>query len=156
MSQRIEFTPAYDRVSEGYGIHGVNMRWLLEGPKGVIQFVVYTNWYLPETQARIDRKSVGADLATLRALYHPLPADIGYHSPTPLREWQKEPTTEHCGYLGGRPCYYDGSALGAERIFGLLVEKGHEAVWQEMEKWYQETFGEPSRLPAATEEEDDA
>jgi len=152
MSRRIEFTPAFDRVDEGYGIHGVNMRWLLEGPKGVIQFVVFTNWHLPETQERLDRKSARADLATLRALYHPLPADIGYHSYVPLRDWQKEPTFEACEYLGGAPCYYDGSSLEAESFFKLLVEKGHEAVWQKMEEYYRETFGESSTPTAITEE----
>lgn len=146
MPRRIEFTPAYDRVNEGYGIHGVDMQWLLEGPKGVIQFIVFTNWHLPETQERLDRKSAGADLVTLRALYHPQPAGIGYHSYVPLRDWQKEPTTKSCKYLDGAPCYYDGSILRAESFFKLLVEKGHKAVWQKMEDYYQETFGEPSRV----------
>jgi len=153
MPRRIEFTAAYDRVDEGYGIHGVDMRWLLEGPKGVIQFVVFTNWYLPETQARLDRKAVGGDLLSLQCLYHPQPADIGYHSPVPIREWQEKPSFEICEYLGGKPCYYDGSSLGAESFFQLLVEKGHKAVWEEMEKYYQETFGEPSGDPTMAQKE---
>lgn len=154
MCRRIEFTPAYDKVDEGYGIHGVDMRWLLEGPRGVIQFVVFTNWHLPETQTRLDRKTVGGDLLSLQCLYHPMPADIGYHSPTPIHEWRNAPSFESCEYLGGRPCYYDGSSLYADVFFKLLIEKGHEAVWQKMEEYYQDTFGEPSGTVSVAEKEE--
>ena len=155
MPRRIEFTPAYDKrdpdPQKNYGIHGVEIRWLLEGPRGVIQFVIYTNWHLPEVQLELDLRSLGADLLTLQCSYHPQPADIGYHSYTPLREWQKEPTFESCEYLRGKPCYYDGSSLGARVFFQLLVKEGQEAVWQRMEEYYRKTFGEPSSGPLMLE-----
>lgn len=155
MNRRIEFAPAYDKrhpdPQKDYGIHGVEMRWLLEGPRGVIQFVVYTNWHLPGVQRELDLKSLRTSLIALQARYHPMPADIGYHSPMPIREWQKEPTFQSCEYLGGKPCYYDGSSLGARDFFELLVEEGHEAVWQKMEEYYQRTFGEPSSSPLMLE-----
>jgi len=35
------------------------------------------------------------------------------------------------------PCYYDGSSLGAQKVFDILVEKGDEGVWEYMEKYYE-------------------
>ena len=70
MHRRIEFAPAYDKrhpdPQKNYGIHGVEMRWLLEGPRGVIQFLVYTNQsrsgrLLPDTRQGRTRGRVAED-----------------------------------------------------------------------------------------------
>jgi len=45
----IQFTPAYDKRPK-YGIHGVNLRFLLKGPKGAIQFLLFTNWMTPKVR----------------------------------------------------------------------------------------------------------
>jgi hypothetical protein len=83
MERIVEFNPAYDKrdsdPSKNYGIHGVNLRMILKGTKGAIQFVVYTNWHLPHVQAELDRRHD-------HILCHPMPADLGYHSPTPRYE----------------------------------------------------------------------
>lgn len=100
-----EFHPAFDRrdpdPKKNFGIHGVELRMVLKGPEGAVQFVLYTNWQLPhvakETELRtikniIDlvpdasrphhRYEVGK--MELRCFYHPLAADLGVHSPKPL------------------------------------------------------------------------
>jgi len=137
----IEFKPAFDKrdpnPAKNYGVHCVEMRWLLKRPKGIIQFVLYTGWHLPHVQEELQAKCHERKSCPLSSL----PADIGYHSPVPVYEGQGF-VTESCPYLGGVPCYYDGSSLNAEPIFEKLVTLGHEAVWKEMEKWYYNTFGE--------------
>jgi hypothetical protein len=137
--REIEWTPAFDKrhtdPQKNYGIHGVNMKWLLTGPKGVIQFMVYTNWHLPHV--RREREERVSD----HYLCQPIPADVGYHSPTPMHEGEK-PCTESCPYLGGKPCYYDGSGMAAVELFDVLVTKGGEAVWEEMEDTYRSCFEE--------------
>ncbi len=49
-----EVTPAYDRRNPNpeidYGIHGVELRYVLRGPLGAVQFVLYTNRQLPHVQ----------------------------------------------------------------------------------------------------------
>lgn len=139
-SREITFRAAYDKrnpePSKNYGIHGVDMTWLLKGPLGVVQFVVSTNWYLPHVQREFDAKR-GPDFDPY--MFHkPSPTDIGYHSPKPMYEGQ-EPLTEDCGVLGGR-CYYDGSGLQAEDVFKILLEEGSEGVWKEMERRYYHLF----------------
>ena len=137
-SRWVEFTAAYDRrdpnPNKSYGIHGVDMRFLLRGPKGVIQFVVATNWHLPEVQP----------LLTDSWRLKPMPFDLGYHSPVPLYDGQTT-VTDSCEYLGGRPCYYDGSTLAAEKVFDRLLREGDAGVWAEMEETYEYHFGEPWR-----------
>lgn len=127
--REITFSAAYDKrhpdPSKNYGLHGVNMRWLLIGPKGAIQFLVFTGWQLP-----------GIDDTD------PMAADIGYHSPVPMYEGQKP--MGKCDVLAEGDCYYDGSPLNAEPVFELLRTGGSDAVWARMEEEYRNRFAEES------------
>jgi hypothetical protein len=55
MKRFITFSAAYDKQhkdpNKNYGIHGVDMRMVLQGELGAMSFTLFTNWYLPETQA---------------------------------------------------------------------------------------------------------
>ena len=168
-TQRIlEFSPAFDKrhsdPKKDYGIHGVTMRFVVKGPLGAVQFVLYTNWQLPHVRAEFDRRGCGK-----YCFNKPTPADLGYHSPKPRYDGQlpigatrvrwkdndgsipgfdapklpeSEPTGtfDPCPYLDGAPCYYDGSGLNAERIFDVLCAEGDAGVWRELEAYYTETF----------------
>ncbi len=65
--QRLEWQAAWDRrdpdPKKNYGVHGVTARWILLGPKGAIQFVVYTNWQLPNVRA----EQISVDAVTVTA-----------------------------------------------------------------------------------------
>jgi hypothetical protein len=135
--------PAYDRRSEGYGQHCVDMLWLVKGELGVIQFRLFTGW----SAAVIGKPDLDwSDLhATLPRMYEttekvwpPMPADIGYHSPVPKYEGQ-EPMGK-CDLLPQGFCYYDGSGLNADRYFSILVHEGGEALWKALEQYYAELF----------------
>ena len=134
----VEFTAAYDRrnidPAKNYGVHGVNMRLVLKGPKGAVHFLLFTNWHLPHVAAAFEDKPF---------MLAPAPADVGYHSPVPLREWQTEPSASTCDYLGGVPCYYGGSGLDASDAFAALVERGGDGIWGYLESYYQDIFEEP-------------
>ena len=162
----VEFEPAFDKrdsdPTKDYGIHGVTLRMVLKGPEGAVQFVLYTNWQLPHVTAEMKEAGDKPDV-----LYRPLPADLGYHSPKPMYEGQHpigsmdyslkgwdmkdlstipeaKPTGAFtpCEYLDGKPCYYDGSGLNAERIFHVLLKEGSNGVWRELEEYYKQTFME--------------
>lgn len=134
----VEFTAAYDKrdpdPAKNYGVHGVEMRLVLKGPKGAVHFLLFTNWHLPHVAAAFEDKPF---------LLAPTPADVGYHSPVPLREWQTEPVAETCDYLGGIPCYYDGSGLAANDAFAALVERGDDGIWGYLQGYYQDIFEGP-------------
>jgi hypothetical protein len=139
-TRQVKFYPAYDKRNsdpkKNYGIHGVDMRFLLTGEKGVIQFVIFTNWYLPNVKEEFEAKRQFSQYNA----FTPMPADVGYHSYTPMYEGQNV-ASESCEYLGGKPCYYDGSGLYAETVFDVLVKDGDEAVWKLLEESYYDHFG---------------
>jgi hypothetical protein len=139
--RRTEWAPAFDRrdpdPKKNYGIHGVEVRFLVGNEDGVVQFLLYTNWMLKHVQEE-HREQYGHHV-----LMAPLPADLGYHSPTP--KYEGHGSMGPCPYLNGRECYYDGSGLNAERIYWLLVEKGDEAMWKELEAYHAKLFDHERR-----------
>ena len=58
-----------------------------------------------------------------------MPADIGYHSPTPMYKNQLD--VGNCLWTGSAHCYSDGSALNAA-----------DALWQHLADYYRATFKE--------------
>jgi hypothetical protein len=138
LKREIRFTPAFDKRDDdpkkNYGIHGVEMQWFVTGPLGTIQFIVYTNWQLPHIYKEWDVKPA-VDSKFPHLLCRPMPSDLGYHSPKQMYDGQ-DVMTGSCEWVEGGTCYYDGSSLNAERIFIILVEEGHEAVWKALEEEY--------------------
>lgn len=58
MLERITvFDPAFDKrdpdPKKNYGIHGVELRMVLKGPEGAVQFIVFTGWMLPKVQREL-------------------------------------------------------------------------------------------------------
>ena len=151
--KKIEFYPAYDKRHENpnknYGIHGVNIKWLLIGEEVATQFLIFTNWNLKDVQDELVTKSLnrirqGAGKFYIEMML-PMPADVGYHSSFPTYEGQESFTSE-CEYLGGKPCYYDGSGLQAEELYWQFVEHGEDAIWDWLQAEYDSLMLE--RLPA--------
>lgn len=138
----VHFAPAFDRrdpnPSKNYGIHGVEIRFVLKGKKGATQFVVYTNWFLPHNQKELYEKGkISSHLQFGNP--EPMGVDIGYHSPKPMYENQS--SRPDCPYLNGKPCYYDGSGLRADEFIPTFLAGGSDAVWKMLEKEYQDIFG---------------
>jgi hypothetical protein len=144
----VEFTPAYDRrdadPKKNYGIHGVDLRMVLKGEEGAVQFALSTGWYLPETVGSepgdwgIHSQYSKALHSHAIGLLHPMPTDLGYHSRTPRYEGHLQ--SDECPYLDGAPCYYDGSTLNAWHPFEALIRGGHEGLWAYLENYYAEVF----------------
>ena len=142
MRKEIRFYPAWDKRSsdphKNYGISSVDLKFMLYGDRGVIQFVIYTGWHLPEVQVELDGRAPRKPFPYLS--HQPMAADLGYHSPVPMYEGQ-EVVSDNCEYLDGAPCYYDGSSLAADRVFDCLRREGDEGVWRELEATYADRFG---------------
>lgn len=144
----IEWTPAFDRTNpdpkKNYGIGSVQIRFMLKGKKGVVQFLMGTGWYLPEVQERILRNSPSHVHSYAYGEYYscslePHAWDIGYHSYEPMYKGQ-DSITDHCQYLENKRCYYDGSGVDAEKYYNILVSKGEKELWGALGKYYMDTF----------------
>jgi hypothetical protein len=144
--KEITFEPAFDKrnsdPTKNYGIHGVNVRFLYgDKNKGVVQFLLYTNWHLPNvrSEAKNDPSSIVAiERYPFEFWQAPMPADLGFHSPHPQYEDQYK--MDSCDVLNQGFCYYDGSGLNAQRTFETLIEKGSEGVWKELEEYWKKLF----------------
>lgn len=135
----VDISPAFDKrdsdPKKNYGVHGCNLKMVLKGPLGAVQFVLYTNWHLPHVEKELDAK---LDSQFPHLSCHPIPADLGYHSPVALYESQ-EPISGECEFVNG-PCYFGGSGLNATSIYRVLLERGSDGVWQELENYYRHIF----------------
>lgn len=147
LTRETVWRPAYSKrdpdPSKDYGVHGVEMIWALKGPAGAVTFMVFTNWMLSDLHGSGEymtprRRQHGDSLCA------PMAAGFDHHSAYPL--WPEyedinNPSQEHCDFLDGRPCWFDGSVLNAGSLMALLYMEGGEAVWQRMERQYWDLFG---------------
>ena len=127
------FDKRHANPSKNYGINGMELRFVLKGEKGCVQFLVYTGIHLPH---------VAKELWEKRGEFNPtkpMGADIGYHSPTPMYEGQ---SPMECDLIAGGECYYDGSSLQADEFMPKFIEGGTDAVWEMLETRYRELFAE--------------
>lgn len=139
--RRTDISPAYDKrpKKEGeknYGIGAAMLSLAVIGPKGAVAFSLFTQWYLEHVREElIERHLSGGDEFALNTLFRPQGADLGYHSRQPMREGDK-PLDKKCPYLGGSPCYYDGSGLAAAALMDRLLVHGIDVVWEDLENRY--------------------
>jgi len=126
-----------------HGRHGLNIRFVVKGPLGAVQFLLFTGW-MPQ---RAERGPAGLHIADWGGRYM-MPADLGYHSPAPRYEDHR--SMGPCEFLGGQPCYYDGSGLNANDAMYALVNGGDEALWAFLEAYYRCVF-EGTEYPTPAE-----
>lgn len=130
---RLPFDRRHPDPSKNYGIHGLDIWFILKGPKGAVQYAVTFPVYLPS----VDTSSFGSWSREIRGF------DVGYHSPVPRYEGQ---SAMECEHLEGKQCFYDGSALRADdwtkKIFSTVGKSPDEVLWKMLEDEYIERFGE--------------
>jgi len=107
-----------------HGIHGMQIRWILKGEKGAVQFLLFAGWLPEPTQL---------DFSKVRPA---MPADLGYHAREP--HYAGHSSTK-CDLLGAE-CYSDGSGLNAHEPFRILCNEGGEALWEFLESYYHCVF----------------
>lgn len=170
MEKIVRFKAAYDKrhvdPKKNYGIHGLQIFFVLKGKLGAISFSLSTNWQLPHVQKEWESKD--GEFSMFRDLHTPRASDISYHSPIPMFEGQRQtgatrldfedrerlegtnidfPKTKEtgtftpCEWLDGKPCYSEGSGFDADRYFNALLEGGDEGLWKTMEEYYEIRFG---------------
>lgn len=130
---RLPFDMRHKDPNKDYGINGLQIWFVLEGPKGATQFQINASVYLNHVVT-----------SGLSNLIPPLEGwDLGYHAKEPQYEGQRDlGPCEHTG----EHCYYDGSGLVAnefgEKLFRTKGEKLEPLIWKRLEENYKEQFGE--------------
>lgn len=130
--ESVHFTPGFScpvKGPEAHGKHGMSITWALRGHEGATTFQISTDWVPGEL----------TDMSYARLF--PMATDLGCHSRCPLVAHSDEPPMEDCRILNG-PCWYDGSGDldSADRLLQLFLVWGEQVVWDELEKFYHETW----------------
>lgn len=128
--RRIEFEPGYDCMTalgeeagrRCHGRHGMNVRFLLIGEEGAVQFLMYASDWLPGS---IEHGHTRRDLPLMGAMA----ADLGHHWLRPVYEGEESHGSK-CEYLADAPCFYDGSGLNADPLLVAFFDSGPDAVWE--------------------------
>lgn len=130
----VEVSGAFDRRNpdpqKNYGIHGMELRFVLKGKKGAVQFLVYTPIHLPYVSDELFSSGKKHNP------FHAMGVDIGYHAKAPQYEGQSVQRHD-CPYTDGT-CYYDGSSLMADEFMPTFLVGGTSAVWPMLEAKYRE------------------
>lgn len=141
----IRFFPAWDKrapaPAKNYGIHGVEVAFVLRGSAGAVSFVISTNWQLPHVQAERDSRPPDPDPRLWYFFHKPNPAYVSYHAIERRHEYEDE--CERCEWLDGEPCYIDATYTGADPVFERLLREGDEGVWAALEELYREWLSDP-------------
>jgi len=156
VNRKIMFMPAFDKInpdpSKNYGIGCLELRFILEGEKGVIEFQLLTNWYQEHVMKRrfeFLKKDVwsGKKDFLIRGFLEPFPVDICI--------WSLSKRHEDCLFFeegvsyvfDGKPCYYDyiyrdnNDDVAHDVAYRKLVDDGEESLWKYLEEQYVEAFG---------------
>ena len=161
LEREIRFEPGYDYTEEdakgppgkARGVHGLQIRWLLKGEDGTVQFLLYTDWLPTDVEAgpwgpifsRRKREERAQRSPSMLAGMFPMCADLGYHWRWPTYEDQA--FHGECDALkGGGDCYYDGSGMAAEKVGALMVVGGSDAVWTHLQDYYYELQHDANEL----------
>lgn len=134
----MKITPAFDKrspePSKNYGIHNCEMFMVLKGELGAIIFSMNTGW---------DLEHVHEELAAKTQLRNWWKKGIAvcYCSPVPMNDDQKDHGRKNCDWLGCT-CYGDCGYAMSDEPYRILVEQGSDKVWEWLENYYKQTFGE--------------
>lgn len=133
---RLPFDRRHSDASKNYGIHGLDVWFILRGPKGAVQYAVTFPVYLPNVEKEYVNKF--PDWNSRKEI---LGFDVGYHSETPM---YKNQSSMKCEHTKTGICYYDGSSLRADDwtqiIFRTTGEAPENVLWKMLENEYKERF----------------
>ncbi len=128
MKRIIKFYPAFDKrntdSSKNYGIHCMDIFFVLIGELGAVSFTIFSGWFLPHIDSKTPKGSG---------------ACISYHTLNPVYDGQNV-SKDECEWLEGKACYCDSTYIQAEELFNILVAEGDEAMWCELENKYDEVI----------------
>ena len=128
-NRTITFHPAFDRrhsdPTQDQGINSVELRFVLRGELGAVEFMLFTNWFLPHVRAQL-----GGEFCK------PGPCELVFHGRRP----EDGDYAGACLYLDSQICYVSRQFTAADPILGRLLEEGDQGVWAALEAHYRERF----------------
>jgi len=161
MEHKILFFPAFDRTDpdpkKNYGVGDLNIKFLVIGNKGIVEFDLSTNWYFDYVMdGRVewikDLVRQGKENFLIKHVLSPYLLDVCYYSPIELSEddcyfenglnYLEDKSLVYYGYKYIIENEFEDKIWTTDYVLKLLIEQGDMAVWNYLEKYYHEIFGE--------------
>lgn len=121
MNREIKISPAWDRKSEGYGVHAAEIHFIVKDETGALVWTVYTGWYLAGSP------SSARSGMLVNHLYVTDP-HVDFDT-----------VNEECGWLDGEACMCTfATGLEGDKLYQTLIHKGSEAVFECLEVLHKE------------------
>jgi hypothetical protein len=150
-TRTVRFYPAWDHRDKGGGVHGVEIRFVLQDERGAIEYVLYTDWMLPAVEEwHTALRQANPSLNPTRPLV--MAAGIFRHSLQPVDEDDRERCKPGECHIYPDGCYKDelGGFGRADDLFVLLKQGGDEPLWLVLESIHREVFY-PEKVAARQE-----
>jgi len=138
LKEDISITPAFDYMNNKdkaeYGRGCSIITFAIIGEKGAITLTAFTNWFLPETL------KVVPNITKIDNNIHSKIAQI--HTNTPLKNIDDNllfiNCYDNCSYVISEKCYCYSflSCHKEEELIELLIRKGSDALFKELESYY--------------------
>lgn len=114
MERNFKTRPAFDRIPEGYGIHGLDITFSVKEGEYILYYTIFTNWMLPQNRG----------------------GKLGEKEFYPFTYWRM-PTTAGCDLFkvlpDGKLEHIDGTSL-TDDLFELFISKGQDGLYQALEE----------------------
>lgn len=136
---RLPFDRRAPEPARNYGVHELDIWFILKGLKGAVQYGFTVHAHLPHVEREFAAKQY--DSRGSRSFGAFSGFDVGYHAPSP--QYDDQPSMP-CEVLGEGKCYYAGSSLRAsdwtEHIFSTIGRPPEEVIWEKLEAYYRDRF----------------
>ncbi len=139
--------PPFDKRNpdpkKNYGVGSLNIWFILKGKKGAVQIMLGTKLYLTKQMnewfSEGKRYPFDSEEECMTCW------DVGFHSKK-KPEYMNKSDQRECEIIG--KCYYDGSGLRGrdDKVVENYLEKGDDWIWEYLEKYYKEVFGDKNDL----------
>lgn len=151
-TRSIRLHPGWDRRERGGDLHGAELAFVYRGPAGAIVWTVFTNWMSDQSHETSDAMQMirEATVGTMlgvgeHAMCRPIALEVRAHSLSP--QPGRSDASELCCYLDRATCYNFAvtTMMQGQGLWSLLVRRGEDPIWRELESRYKEAFGEPTQ-----------
>ena len=135
----VKFGMPFDKRSDiprkNYGISAMRIIFILKGRHGAVQVIMSTSLYTKNVA--LEHFNKNSDYISKQSTFDCW--DVGFHSKK-KPSYMNKSDQQRCNILG--KCYYDGSSLRGrdDKVAEMFLEKGEEAIWKYLEKYYYEVF----------------
>lgn len=151
LKREIQITKAFDKRNDDpkkdYGIGSCRLYFIVKGNKGAVTIDFFTNWFLESTVK--EYSEIGIRKNRMDGTKDTVKTKINLHEGIPIhsgvfsihnKKKTKYTTKTKCPVLGDY-CYPDISCMYGNKFLPILLSKGSDGVFKELEKEYKLRFG---------------